>query len=129
MNNFETDFFAFDLFQRPEERFERALRIAFQHDAQNFLASRRFKQSFQRCSLGNEELACTFRLEAFIAQLFRSALGFHDKEFVTGIWQAGKPKHFHRGGRSGLFDRLAAIVQKRFYLAAVITTDEWVTDF
>src|SRR5207247_11446963 len=61
VNNFETDFFAFDLFQRPEERFERALRIAFQHDAQNFLASRRFKQSFKGSFLGNDKFSCTFR--------------------------------------------------------------------
>jgi hypothetical protein len=60
--------------------------------------------------------------------LLRRAFGFHDKEFVTRIWQPGKSKHFHWRGRPGFLDRLAAIVQERFYLAALIAADEWVAD-
>ena len=95
MNNFEINLFAFDLFQRADDRFERALRVAFQNDAQDLLAFRRFEQAFQRRALRNEQLARTLCLEPFVAQLFRLALRFHDKEFVTGIRQAAKTKHFH----------------------------------
>jgi hypothetical protein len=66
VNNFEGNLFGFDLFQRAGERFKRTLRIAFQHDPKNLLASGCFKQAFQRSPLRNEQLAGAFCLQPFI---------------------------------------------------------------
>ena len=51
MNDLEIDFLALDLTERADQRFERTLRVAFQNDAQNFLAVGGFEQTFERGAL------------------------------------------------------------------------------
>ncbi len=48
MDNFEIDLLALDLTESADESFERTLRVAFQNDAQVFLAVGGFEQTFQR---------------------------------------------------------------------------------
>ena len=74
MNDFEIDLLALDLLQRADQRFERALRVAFQNDAQNFFAVGGFEQAFQRGALRHGQLVRALCLEPFVAQCFGRAL-------------------------------------------------------
>ena len=73
MNDFQIDFLALDLFKSTDERFKRALDIAFQHDAQNLLAVGRFQKAFQSGALRHGQFIGSFGLQTLLAQCFRLA--------------------------------------------------------
>ena len=77
----------------------------------------------------NEKFVSALCLKPLVTQLFRGALRFHHQKFVTRIGQTSEPKNFHRRRRPGLLDRLAAIIEEGFYLAAVVAADKWIADF
>src|SRR5262249_52007247 len=106
-----------------------ALGIGFQNDPKRFSASGCFQQCLQGGALRNEKLVRSLCLKPFVTQLFGGSLRFHYQEFVARIRQTGEPENFHRRGRPRLFYGLAAVVEQGFYLAAVISAYEWVTDF
>ena len=80
-----------------------------------------------RC--GMLSFSARLRGEAFFAQGLGGFLRFHDEKFVAGVRQSGKAEHFHRRGRTGRLDRLAAIVDERLHFAAIIAADERLADF
>ena len=117
-------------FERADQRFERTLRVAFQNDAQKFLAVRPLRADFPAWRVAERvNLSARFVSQALFAQGFRRALGFHDEKFIAGIRQTGETQHLHRRRGPGFLDRLAAIVHERFHFAAVIAADERIADF
>ena len=129
MNNFQIDFFAFDLFQRVHDCFDGTLRVGFQNDPQHFFASGGFEQSLERGALRHEKLVGALCLKSLVAQLLRGALRFHDQEFVAAFGRPVNPRTLHRRRRPGLLDRFAPVVEEGFYLSAVVAADKWVADF
>jgi hypothetical protein len=109
-------------------RFNRALRVALQDDAQNFFAIDRFEQAFERGALRNIELAGALRVQPLFTQGFCVTLRFHNKKFIARIWKSGKTENLYGRRRSGLLHRFTPVVDERFHFAAVIATNEDVTD-
>ena len=66
MNDLQVDFFTFDLLQRTDQRLERALRITFQNNAQNFFPVGRLKQALQRGALRHSQFIGAFREQTFL---------------------------------------------------------------
>src|SRR4030095_3908008 len=70
MNDVELDLLTVDLTERGADRFDRSLRVAFQHEAQRFLAVGRFEQRFERRPLRYAQFFGALRLQTFVAQSF-----------------------------------------------------------
>ena len=118
VNHFQIDFFAFDLFQRVDDRFERTLRVGIsKRSAGLFLPPAVSSRALERGALRHDK-ACSVRFVSSRSslKLLGGALRFHDEEFVARIRQPGEPENLHRCRRAGLLDGFAPVVEERFYL-------------
>src|SRR5262245_28544492 len=129
VNNFQIDFFGFDLFQRIHNSFHGTLRVGFQNHPQHLLASGGFEQTLECGALRHEKLIRPLRLKSLVAQLLGSALRFHHEECVASSLEACEPKDLYRCRRAGLLYGFAAVVEQRLYLSAVVAADKWIADF
>src|SRR5215831_8626355 len=85
VNNFQINFFGFDMFQRIHNSFHGTLRVGFQNHPQHLFASGGFEQTLECGALRHEKLIRPLRLKSLVAQLLGSALRFHHEEFVASI--------------------------------------------
>src|SRR5438270_800750 len=81
---------------RPGQRFERALRVAFQNDAEMFLSVSRLEQTFKGGTLRCGQFVRAAPEEPLFAQHFRGSLRFHHEKFIAGLRQPAETEHFYR---------------------------------
>src|SRR5262249_22205372 len=131
VDNFERYLVRFDLLQRIDDRFYGALSISFNHDLEDFRSAggELIKKIFESDLRAIGFLAESLGLHcALFAERASSLFVFHDAEFQTGFRHAVEPENLHCHRRTGFFEPLALLIDKRSDAPIILTANNDVAD-
>ena len=121
-----------ELFQRADDRLDRALHVALD-DEREFLAARRLELRHHLLERAAHAGGARRRLlallaDAVIGEFAGAGLGLDHGETVAGVRRAGEAQHLDRHRRARALDRLAGVVDQRAHPAPFGAGDDDVAD-
>ena len=132
MDDARADLVGAELFQRADDRFERALHVGLD-DQREVLAARRLElrhHLLERAAHAGRMRRALLALlaDAVVGEFARAGFALDHGETVAGLRRAGKAQHFDRNRRAGLLHRVAGVVDQRADAAPFGAGDDDVAD-
>src|ERR1700730_3335595 len=128
MDHARRDFLGIELFERRDDRLDRALNVALDDERELLAASRlqlahHIRQRSARRIAPRGGLLAPLPLAIF-GEFARSRFGFDDVDAIAGFGRPGKAQNLDRHRGTGFLSRLALVVEKSAHAAPLRSADD-----